>query len=337
VAAVLITGANGFIGTHLAELLVRRGEEVACLVRATSRTQRLDRLTVNKVFGDVTDAASLREPVAGKQVVYHLAGCVRTVRTRQYYEVNEGGLANVARVCAEQDRPPLLVVVSSLAAVAPSQDGRPIREDHPPAPVSHYGRSKLAGDRAAAAYADRVPMTIVRPAGVFGEADRGCLEMLRMIDRFGVHLAPKPLGLSMIHADDLAQLIVLAAERGRRVAVPGTAGSDSSQGYYFAACEEYPMYDELGRMMGEALGRRRTRVVRVGRLLAWTVATVNEMVGQLLRRPLLFNFDKAREATAGRWFCSAQRAKEELGFSPAASLAERLRQTVEWYRSEGWL
>ncbi len=336
-AAVLITGANGFIGTHLAEMLARRGDEVTCLVRTTSRTERLDRLAVEKVHGDVTDVASVRGPMAGKQFVYHLAGCIRTLRTRQFYAVNEGGWSNVARLCAEQDRPPVLVLVSSLAAAGPSDDGQPIREDHPPAPVSHYGRSKLAAEQAVAAYADRVPITIVRPGGVFGEADRGCLEIFRMIARFGLHLAPRTLGVSMIHVADLARLIVLAAARGQRIASPDATGADPSQGCYFAACDEYPMYDDLGLMMGDALGRRRTRVIRVTARTTRLIAAVNELVGQVLRRPLVFNFDKAREATAGCWFCSPQKAMEDLGFSPAATLAERLHQTANWYRAEGWL
>ena len=336
-AAVLITGASGFIGTHLAEILAPRGDEVTCLVRSTSRTELLDPLPVTKVCGDVTDIASLQKPTAGRQVVYHLAGCIRTVRTRQLFEVNEEGTRNVAEVCARQARPPVLVVVSSLAAVAPTKDGRPIREDHPSAPVSKYGRSKLAGERAAAEYADRVPITIVRPGGVFGEADRGCLEMFRPISRFGVHVAPRTLGLSMIYGADLAHLIILAAQRGQRIERSGTPDSNISQGRYFAATDEYPMYDELGRMIGKALGRRRTRVIRTGRPTTWLVASLNEIVGQIRRRPHPFNFDKAREATAGCWFCSPQKAMDELGFSPGASLADRLRQTADWYRSQGWI
>ena len=336
-AKVLITGANGFIGARLAKTLVERDDDVTCLVRKTSKIDRLEPLRVTIVHGDVTDPESLRGPVAGKDIVYHVGGCIRTLRAEQYYRVNEGGTKNVGRICSQRDDPPVLVVVSSLAAVAPTKDAAPIREDHPPAPVSHYGRSKRAAELALREFARRVPVTIVRPAGVFGETDRGCLEIFKPIRRFGIHFYPAKLGLSMIHRDDLVRLIVLAGDRGQRIDPPGDGGSETAKGCYFAAADEYPMYDQFGRMIGEALGRRRVLTIPLRRPGMWTIATVNEMIGQLIRRPLALNIDKCREATAGCWFCSPRKAIEELGFSFDSSLAERLRQTADWYCAEGWL
>jgi nucleoside-diphosphate-sugar epimerase len=335
-ANVLITGANGFIGARLAKTLAERGDDVTCLVRRTSKTDRLEGLPVRVVRGDVADADSLRGPVAGKDVVYHTSGCLRALRNEQYYRVNEGGTKNVGRICAEQRDPPLLLVVSSLAAVAPTRDGTPIREDHPPAPVSHYGRSKRAGELAVREVADRVPVTIVRPAGVFGETDRGCLEMFKPIRRFGIHPYPAKLGVSMIHCDDLVRLILLAGERGERIDPRAGNASEAARGCYFAASEEYPMYDEFGRMIGEVLGRR-VLTIPLRRGGVWTAAAVNEVIGRMIRRPLALNIDKCREATAGCWFCSPRKAIEGLGLTFDFSLAERLRQTADWYCSEGWL
>lgn len=333
---VLITGASGFIGGHLARVLAERGDDVTCLVRKTSRTEHLESLPVTMAFGDITDAESLREPLRDKQVVYHVAGCVHALNKRQFFEINERGTGNVAGACARQSDPPVLVVVSSLAAAGPAPDTRPLREDHTPAPVSYYGRSKLASERAAAKYADRVPITIVRPACVFGEGDRDCLEMFRPIDRFHVHFSPRRMRVSMIHVADLIDLLILAANRGRRIEVPRSAAPASPQGCYFAACDEYPTYAELGRMMARALGRR-VLILPIGRPAFWTGAVFNELVGKITGRPLAFNIDKAREVTARRWLCSPQTAIDELGFSLGASLAERLDQTVRWYRAEGWL
>jgi len=335
---VLVTGATGFIGSHLAAALCQRGDEVTCLVRRTSRLDRLSPLGVRLVYGDVTEPDSLPEAVAGNQIVYHVAGCTKAFRKGRLFEVNEQGTANVARACAERTEPPVLVAVSSLAAAGPAPDGQPRTEADPAAPVSNYGRSKLAGERAAAQFADRLPITIVRPPIVFGEADRDSFAMFQAIARFRIHLVPtfRRHRYSLIHAADLAELLILAAQRGTRLS-SDPAGGPSPRGHYFAACEAHPTYAELGRMIAAALGHRRVLVLPAGPLAVRTVATLSEAWSRVIRRPNILNFDKVREIRAGSWVCSAQAATDELGFSPATPLAERLRQTAQWYRQEGWL
>lgn len=338
-ANVLVTGANGFIGSHLVESLLSRGDRVTCLVRKTSQLEWLRPLGVQLAFGDVTDFQSLSDPISGQEVVYHLAACPRSLRARQFYEVNQQGADNLARTCAEQENPPLLLLVSSLAAAQPARDGQPVSEGVASAPVSHYGRSKRAGELAVSRWADRVPVTIIRAGGVFGERDRGCLEMFKPIARLGMHFVPSwpTLGVSMIHAADLVKLLILAVERGSRIEHSGVDETHNWRGYYFAACDEYPDYVELGRLMGRALGRQRVFAVRIPRPFMWGMGVANEIVSHLRRRPAMLGLDKVREATAGLWFCSSKRAAEELGFSVSASLGDRFLQTVQWYRQVEWL
>jgi len=311
-ARVLVTGASGFIGTHLVAALAARGDEVTCLVRKSSRIGPLRRAGAQLIHGDVTDRDSLPAAIAGKQVVYHVAGCTQALSSRHFYSVNRWGVANVAQVCAGRTTPPVMVSVSSLAAVGPAPDGRPKTETDRPAPVSHYGHSKRAGERVAEAFADRVPITIVRPPIVLGEYDRMGFSLFHYIDRFGVHLAPglsRP-RFSLIHADDLAELLILAAERGKRLPSE-RAETREPQGYYFAACEQNPLYADLGRMVSKALGRRWVMVIPAASPVVWTVAMAGEVVSRVCRNPLFVNVDKAREITAGSWLCSARTAAEQ--------------------------
>jgi dihydroflavonol-4-reductase len=338
-ARILVTGASGFIGTHLVNALAARGDEVTCLVRKTSVVDRLRPLGVRLAYGEITDGESLAAAVGGQEIVFQLAGCLRALRVEQLYRVNQQGVARVARACAEQATPPVLVIVSSLAAMGPSRADRPRTASDPPAPVSNYGRSKLAGEQSVRQHAGRVPITIVRPPIVFGEGDPTTREIFAPIARFGVHLVPsyRDQRVSAIHADDLVNLLILAAERGKRLAAGVLDGPATAQGCYFAACEHDPTYAELGRMAGAALGLHRVWVVRTGPLAVWSVAGVYQALSWLSRRPWYFDLDKAREARAGSWTCSTAAAREELGFSVAAPLAERLKQTVDWYRRNGWL
>ena len=335
----LVTGATGFIGPHLVEALARRGHEVACLVRATSRTERLEPFGPRLLQGDVTDAASLRAAVEHVDAVYHLAGVTKTLRSEEMTRVNEQGVRNVAEACAARTSPPVLIVVSSLAAAGPSPDNRLRIESDPPRPVSHYGRSKRAGELAAESLADKLPISIVRPPIVFGEGDTDMLQMIRPIARFGLHLVPG-LGrqrVSLIHAADLAEALIAATERGTRLPPASDGPRAPGRGYYFVAFDDHPTYRQLGRKIADAVGRRMMLVIPAPGVMTWIVAGASELLARLRRRPNIFNLDKAREATAGSWACSAEVASRELDFRPAAALDERLRQTVDWYRAHGWL
>ncbi len=337
---VLVTGASGFIGHHLTQTLVACGHEVTCWCASVPRgfTQTAG---VTLAYGDVTDASSLPAAVEGSSVVYHVAGCIKSLRRQQLYRVNEEGSRNVAQACAAQANPPVLVVVSSLAAAGPSSDDRLRIESDPPQPVSEYGRSKRAGELAIAPFADRVPITIVRPAIVLGEGDVASLSLFKTVKQMGTHFVVgwKAHHFSLIHVADLAALLILAAERGARLATlpPPDEQAARAQGYYFAACDEHPTYAELGKKIGQSMGRRFTLVVPIGPGVAWAAAATSELVAQTVRVPFIYRLDKFREAIAGAWTCSPQKAFDELGFRPALPLLDRLRQTFEWYRREKWL
>jgi nucleoside-diphosphate-sugar epimerase len=205
--------------------------------------------------------------------------------------------------------------------------------------VSHYGRSKLAGERAAETVADRVPVTIVRPPIVLGQRDRLALPMFRSIARYGIHVVPalRRRPYSVIHADDLVELLILAAQRGKRLPPGGTNEADAQPGRYFAACEQNPTYAELGQMIAAAMCRRPPWLVPATSPGLWMLGIATEAVSRISRRPIFMNLDKVREITAGAWFCSAEAARKDLQFAVAAPLIERIRQTAEWYRCEGWL
>jgi len=332
---VLVTGATGFIGHHLVQHLIQRGDQVTCLVRPTSDTSTLDRSNLQFAVGDMNDPQSLRAALAKADVVYHLAAALTARRPQDFQRVNTAGLAGLAEACAQQPNPPILVILSSLAAAGPSPAGRARTEEDPAGPVSHYGRSKLAGEQAAQAHASQVPVTIVRASWVFGEWDRDTLAIFRTV-RFGLHLVPvtRSNRYSLIHAADLADFLVLVAQRGERCGPDLPDGA----GLYHAAAEPALDYAGIGQMAAAAMERRRPRVLHLPRLLTLAMAGVPQLVTAALGRPpSIVNLDKAREGFAGSWECSAEKAQRQLGFSPTATLADRMRQTASWYREQGWL
>lgn len=335
--SVLVTGASGFIGTHLVRRLIEQGDQVSCLVRSTSRIEELQSAGAQLIAGEATDLASIERALAESQarVVFHLVGLVKTVRKTDFARVNAGGIEAITAACANRAERPKLIVVSSLAAAGPCIGDQPRVESDLPSPVSAYGRSKLAGELAAARYAREMEITIVRPPIVFGPGDRGVLEMFRPIARSGVHVVPgrQERRVSLIHVADLVALLLLAAEKSERLRPDGAPG----HGVYFVAAETNPTYPELGQAIAMALGKKRTLVLHPPEVLVRLVGLCGDALAQIRRQPGWVNSDKMTEALAGSWVCSSAKARAQLGWFPATTLAERLRETAQWYRQAGWL
>jgi nucleoside-diphosphate-sugar epimerase len=331
----LVTGGSGFIGSHLVEHLLSQGDEVRVLLRDLDCRGCLSSNAVEVVRGDITDELVLDRAIQGTDVVYHVAGRTLSFSEEAFNRVNQVGTANVAASCARCTSPPVLVAVSSLAAAGPSLPGRPRVEADPAAPITAYGRSKLRGEEALRAFGGKVPITIIRPPAVFGPRERYLLRMFQMVSR-GWHatVGSGDLELSLAEVRDLAASLRLAAIKGARL--PAVA-DESCAGIYFVSQPERPTLNELADLVARALCRPPPRAIRVPVFVACGFAAAAELSGYIRRQPSFVGFEKLREARAGSWTCSAERAERELGARSRHDLGEGLRQTALWYREQGWV
>jgi dihydroflavonol-4-reductase len=322
----VVTGATGFVGSHLAERLVAEGADVACLVRSTSPLGWLRPLAVRLRETSLFDAADLRAAVAGADVVLHVAGRIRAARLGDFYRDNVEATRALAAACADAS-PAVrrLVVVSSQAAAGPAPPEQPAREDDAPRPLSEYGRSKLLAEQAAQEVASRVEVTVVRPPTVYGPRDPALLPLFRLVRwRVAPRLPSNPV-ISIVHVSDLVDLLWHAGV------------DDAAAGRtYFAAQEPPAAFDELVRLVGDAQRGRPLQLPLPAPLLL-AGGALSGALNRLRRDPRPFDLAKAREMLRSGWVCSAERAHRELGWQPRVAHAEGLADTAAWYRRHGWL
>ena len=321
----LVTGANGFIGSHLVDRLLGAGWRVRAMVRRSGDPRWLAP-EAERVYADVTDAPGLPPAVTGVDVVFHVAGVVAAHRARRYEEVNVLGtrslLAACRKACPDLHR---FVLVSSLAAGGPSPRGRPRREWDPPRPVSVYGRSKLGGERVVEGQAGAIPYSIVRPPVVYGPRDTDMLNFFELVARGYTLGFRRRKYNSIIHASDLVRGIVAVAEEDAAV----------GRTYHLADAKAWSMDALLGEM-AEALGKRTRRIPvpePLLRLVGGPVDAILPAIG-LAARPVA---DKVRELLPDFWVADTSRAREDLGFATEVPLREGIRETAAFYREQGLL
>ena len=329
----LITGGSGFIGYHLIRRLCQANVAVRCLVRQTSSRSLLQPFEIEYCVGELSDPDSLRRAVDGCDTVFHVAGLVRAWNYQEYESVNRFGTENLAKAAAESATPPVFVYVSSIAAAGNSKPNLPKRESDPTLPITNYGKTKLAGETALMAFAEKMPCTIVRPSVVFGEADKMNLEVYKLIKNWGFCAIPGygDKFYSWIHAADLCDLLVAAAKTGERLdpnQPPGT-------GIYFGASDDGQKLTEIARMIGRALGKDRIRMVPCPPVPIIVVSSYYEAKKWCTGKTQPLDWGKAWEMLH-HWRCSPEKARTQLNFSPQP-LEERINQTAQWFMENGWL
>jgi nucleoside-diphosphate-sugar epimerase len=319
-----ITGATGFVGSHLATALRDGGHDVACLVRGPAlRGARLGAAGCRVVPGDLHDPAALAALCDGADVVFHVAGLLAARDASALFRANREGAARVASA-AGAARVGRLVLVSSLAVSGPSARGVPHAEAGSARPITPYGRSKAAGEDAVRS--GSAPFSILRPPAVYGPGDR---ELLRLFSLCRLGVAPL-LGdgaqeLSLIHAADLASALI---------AVAGPAATAGR--VYHVAGPEVVTQRELVLSVGRAIGRR-VRAEPLPPSVVRLALHVTAALAGLRGKATLLAPDKAPELLAPAWTCSSEALERDAGWKARTSLQEGLAATARWYREQRWL
>ncbi len=318
----LVTGATGFIGSHLVEELLKRGHTVACLVRKASNLQWIDGLNVRFVYGDCEIKESLLNGVADFDYIFHLAGLTKAVNERDFFSANALGTENLVSAVIEKN-PDIkrFVYLSSLAAAGPSCDGAPSKETDEAKPVSAYGRSKLEGERIVMRHKNTIPVTIIRPPAVYGPRDKDIYIFFKLLKK-SISLWWGKCCYSLLYVDDLVKGTILSAE------------SKTAEGeiFYLSDGRIYSN-EEITEAISSAVGAKPIRL-RIPRAIMPLLASIGQKLGN---QSNIINKDKIKELQYSYWTCDSTKSRNELGFIPNVGIKEGVKWTADWYRIHQWL
>lgn len=320
-----MTGATGFVGGHLIDQLLERGDTVTALVRSPGRAADAAARGVRLVKGDLADHDALREATRDQDVVYHLAALTGAVDEAEFMSANRDGTANLARATVAAGGRARFVMVSSMAAGGPSRRGVLKGADGHDQPVTMYGRSKLASEHVLRG--EPLSWTVLRPPTVYGPRDRENLLAVFKAARLG--MAPVfgdgSMELSIIHVTDLADAIIRAGV---------TPGLDRR--VFYVNHPEVITSARLVQTIGAEMGKHVT-LLPIPEWVARTALTASGLWARALGRKTILRADKANEFYQEAWTGDASPFTTATGWNPRWPLAAGVADTAAWYREAGWL
>jgi nucleoside-diphosphate-sugar epimerase len=323
----LVTGAGGYLGSEVVKTLLAAGQSVRAMVRDRSAAQALRGLDVEIVEGDLRDMPSLKRAAAGIKGVHHIASIFRQAnQTEEYfYDVNAEGTRRLLEASIEAGVSRF--IHCSTGGVLGHIANPPGNENSPHNPGDMYQRSKLEGEKIALEYfqAERIKGLVIRPAMIYGPGDTRNLKLFRMIAKRRFFYVGK--GRASVHfvdVRDLAKAFLLAMEK-----------EHLNGGIYHIAGSRAAPLKEMVEIICRELGVPRpwlhlpVKPMQVLGSVCEAVCVPLKIQPPIFRRRVDF-FTKDRN-----FDCS--KAVKELGYAPAKSFEEEIKETIGWYRQQGWI
>ncbi|MFQ6127131.1 MAG: NAD-dependent epimerase/dehydratase family protein [Candidatus Heimdallarchaeota archaeon] len=336
---ILITGATGFIGSHLAQSLVEKSSEIRCLIRRSSSKIAVDYLNglgAELVYGDLLDKESLRKTVEGIDIIFHLGGGGRLGMPKDICcKINIEGTRNLLDVCREQGTVKKFVYVSTCGVLGDIKNP-PADETWPYNPENIvYSRAKAEAEKVALSYKDKIPLAVIRFPPVYGppivkeEPDRiaGVTPVLMILASIKKgewrYIGDGKNLIHWVYVDDAVQGLELVAERGGRGEV------------YIVADEKAVTMEEIVEIAARAMNVNAPKS-HIPVLVARFFATLFEWRAKLFGGTPRMSREMVTGFIANRSF-DISKAKRELGYKPKIDLEHGMKSTVRWYRENGYL
>ena len=330
---ILITGASGFIGSFIVEEALRQGMETWAAVRSSSSRAYLNDQRINFIELDLSDEQRLTEQLKDHQFDYvvHAAGVTKCINKDDFRRVNTEGTRHLVAALRALRMPiERFVFLSSLSVMGAIREQQPyteIREDDTPQPNTAYGKSKLEAEETLKARSEeQFPYVILRPTGVYGPREKDYFIMAKSIKGHSdFAVGYKPQDITFVYVKDVVQAVFLALDHGK-----------TGRTYFLSDGKVYrsATFSKLiRRELGNPWWIRITAPIWILRI----VTAVGDIIGRMSGKAIALNNDKYHILRQRNWRCDIQPAIDELGYKPQYDLERGVRETIAWYKKEGWI
>ena len=328
---VLVTGASGFVGSHLVESASALGWEVHAIVRSSSNVKAIEPYVSKFVYANMSNVDELKllfEQTAYDYVI-HAAAMTKAKYEAEMIKVNVGYTENLMEAAFASPNPiERFVYVSSLAAIGPipyaTQEG--IHEDSPYNPLTVYGRSKRASElRVREKFSDK-PISVFRPTAVYGPREKDLFILFDTLNKgFDPYIGSKPQKLSFVYVRDLVDVLLKGC----------TVSQGDLEFYNISDGEVYSRYT-MADIFKEVFNKKALRL-HLPHSLVSIFASISQLLYKFSNNTPVIYPERLLELTAENWCCDISKAKRMLGFDPKYNLNRGLKEALLWYKTNNWL
>ena len=327
---ILVTGASGFIGSHIVEEALQQGYDVWAAVRKSSSREFLKDERIHFIELNLSSQQQLEEQLRGHvfDYVVHAAGATKCLHVEDFYRINTEGTKNLVSALMAVGMPlKRFVFISSLSIMGAIHEQQPyqeICETDTPHPNTAYGRSKLEAEQ----WLEQMdfPYVILRPTGVYGPREKDYFMQIKSIKShmdFAVGFQRQD--ITFIYVTDVVQAVFLAFEKGQT----GRKYLLSDGEVYQSATFSDYVHEELGRPWWIR--------VKAPIWLLRIITFCGEYWGRWTKKMTALNNDKFNILRQRNWRCDIEPARRELGFEPKVKLKEGVHRSIVWYKENGWI
>lgn len=323
---VFLTGISGFLGSHVAELLTSQGHEVFALVRKTSKLDHL-KFPFTRVEGELPHLGDLNSVLSQMDAVIHIAGKVKALSKKEFYETNALGTHQLADACLQaKPCPKLFIYVSSIAVVNPQVDGKdfciPAKACHP---ISWYGQSKLEGEKAVQLLENSTRIITLRPPVLYGPRDEELFTLFKSIQHGFAPLYGKGKNqLSICYVKDVASCIADLLEH-----------PPAQDEIYCIDDGSIQTWRSLAQNIADSLSKK-VRLLPIPSFLFPVGAFFTELYAKISSKPQIFTKNKIKEMKQDFWVCGFEKLKSR-NWKPQMNLTEGAKLTYKFYKENNWL
>ncbi len=330
-ANILITGASGFIGSFLVEEAIQRNNQTFAGIRSTSSKKYLSDPKIHFIELNYRDPVSMdislnnfANKYGSFDYIIHNAGLIKAKSKADYFLVNFENTKEFVNALKRNNLVPhKFIYISSLAAFGPGERSNPITEHQVQKPLTAYGLSKLRSEQFLYAAKD-FPFLIINSTAVYGPREKGFLFLLKSIEKhLELHISSTKQLLSFVHVQDFCKAVFLSME-------------SSAINRRFLVSDLNVYTPEIFNLIVKTNLNKKTIPINIPSSVARLLALFSEILGRISNEVPVLSRERLKEFKALNWNVDCSEIIK-LGFKPQFSLEEGLKQTIQWYKKQGWL